>query len=414
MKENTMSEAEVKDELLPCPFCGAQDIYAVVNKRVHCRQCDALGPSPVNSTNSVNACNSDALWNTRSRQSPVAAGPSDWVNCPICGEPDMRSTPDGDEGHRIIHCVNLNCRSNGGNMDAAASDDVVGALQEVFEREASKIYLVGGNPDPDFFGKQDGHYWHKPIRLAWECTLAVHAALRQQSPAPASEEATVVDLETHKELLMYQEMLEDARLHIDLIRQFMGVEYEPHQSVEERTLDAAEEAGKWAAIRRIARDATQHTINELNEARKINPAELNKPHSALPAVSPPSAVGELPPLPSAVAYSFYDTGLGEDGYGYPARCEKDSPLFSAEQMKEYGQLCQQGGGWRDIESAPRDGNWIVACGHNYGDPEQGVHYAVVRWEGGAWRDSDESGNGELLFLTDWLLELLPKPTKTGE
>jgi len=33
----------------------------------------------------------------------------DWVNCPICDEPDMRKE-DG-----IINCVNLNCGSNGGN-----------------------------------------------------------------------------------------------------------------------------------------------------------------------------------------------------------------------------------------------------------------------------------------------------------
>lgn len=37
-----------------------------------------------------------------------------WADCPICGEPDMPSKPEGDEGGRIIACVNLNCGSNGG------------------------------------------------------------------------------------------------------------------------------------------------------------------------------------------------------------------------------------------------------------------------------------------------------------
>ncbi len=45
------------------------------------------------------------------------AGKMDWVNCPICGEPDMRksTTP---EGFSEIRCVNYGCASNGGAMDA--------------------------------------------------------------------------------------------------------------------------------------------------------------------------------------------------------------------------------------------------------------------------------------------------------
>lgn len=41
----------------------------------------------------------------------------DWVNCPICGEPDMRKTTDQD-GHSLIYCVNHNCASNGGSNAA--------------------------------------------------------------------------------------------------------------------------------------------------------------------------------------------------------------------------------------------------------------------------------------------------------
>lgn len=43
---------------------------------------------------------------------------SDWVNCPICGSPDMRRTESA-EGDALIFCVNHECASNGGtNSDA--------------------------------------------------------------------------------------------------------------------------------------------------------------------------------------------------------------------------------------------------------------------------------------------------------
>jgi len=37
---------------------------------------------------------------------------SEWVDCPICGESDMRGEPEGDG--QLIYCTNLNCGSNGG------------------------------------------------------------------------------------------------------------------------------------------------------------------------------------------------------------------------------------------------------------------------------------------------------------
>jgi hypothetical protein len=44
----------------------------------------------------------------------MSAGAVTWVRCPVCGEHDMQRTEDGDEGHGIIVCTNLNCFSNGG------------------------------------------------------------------------------------------------------------------------------------------------------------------------------------------------------------------------------------------------------------------------------------------------------------
>lgn len=42
--------------------------------------------------------------------------PSNWVECPICGQPDMRMNLDG-EGNATILCTNHACRSNGGSVD---------------------------------------------------------------------------------------------------------------------------------------------------------------------------------------------------------------------------------------------------------------------------------------------------------
>jgi hypothetical protein len=43
---------------------------------------------------------------------PLAVKGQDWVNCPICGEPDMRKEI-FDEGLALIHCTNHGCPSNG-------------------------------------------------------------------------------------------------------------------------------------------------------------------------------------------------------------------------------------------------------------------------------------------------------------
>lgn len=41
-----------------------------------------------------------------------------WVDCPICGESDMRREEDA-EGNALILCVNHACASNGGSNLAA-------------------------------------------------------------------------------------------------------------------------------------------------------------------------------------------------------------------------------------------------------------------------------------------------------
>jgi hypothetical protein len=48
------------------------------------------------------------------------ARPRDWVNCPICGEPEMLKEFDKD-GRGLIHCTNRVCPSN--NSEAAGGRD---------------------------------------------------------------------------------------------------------------------------------------------------------------------------------------------------------------------------------------------------------------------------------------------------
>lgn len=40
----------------------------------------------------------------------------EWVNCPICGESDMRQEKDRD-GNKLIFCTNHACKSNGGEYE---------------------------------------------------------------------------------------------------------------------------------------------------------------------------------------------------------------------------------------------------------------------------------------------------------
>lgn len=66
---------------------------------------------------------------------------SDWVKCPICGEPDMRQEPEG-EGV-LISCVNLACASNGGNNCSALSiQRELDSAHRLWEREHDELVIL--------------------------------------------------------------------------------------------------------------------------------------------------------------------------------------------------------------------------------------------------------------------------------
>lgn len=79
-------------------------------------------------------------------------GRSDWVDCPICGESDMRKQidPDSDDGEGYIYCVNTNCGSNGGDNFAALRAHPAGGVSGAVSNETVArdiLRRAGYNPD---------------------------------------------------------------------------------------------------------------------------------------------------------------------------------------------------------------------------------------------------------------------------
>lgn len=58
---------------------------------------------------------------------------SDWVNCPICGDCDMRLVTDPD-GEPLIFCTNHACASNGGTNSSALVSNEIALLEAEIER----------------------------------------------------------------------------------------------------------------------------------------------------------------------------------------------------------------------------------------------------------------------------------------
>lgn len=72
----------------------------------------------------------------------------EWVNCPICGESDMRKERESDceAGEGYIHCVNLACASNGGDNSSALMErlrqkqgEIIAASPSVLHEELLRV-----------------------------------------------------------------------------------------------------------------------------------------------------------------------------------------------------------------------------------------------------------------------------------
>jgi hypothetical protein len=64
----------------------------------------------------------------------------DWVNCPICGEPDMQQVTDS-EGNPLISCTNITCASNGGsNEELARAKEAREHTHDWYRRHYGKLH----------------------------------------------------------------------------------------------------------------------------------------------------------------------------------------------------------------------------------------------------------------------------------
>lgn len=56
--------------------------------------------------------------------------------------------------------------------------------------------------------------------------------------------------------------------------------------------------------------------------------------------------------------------------------------------------------WNPISTAPKDGTWIKARGHDWGDTTLRKHQAIAYYENGNWWEVGSAG-GRLDYLAEW-------------
>lgn len=61
--------------------------------------------------------------------------------------------------------------------------------------------------------------------------------------------------------------------------------------------------------------------------------------------------------------------------------------------------------WRTIESAPKDGDYFVGCGWNYGKPHGELHYVIAAWDGEKFVERSEWNEASHLQFLEWWMPL---------
>ena len=417
-----MSDEQEKDELLPCPFCGSPADYVA------------------NSIHGIANCTNEECWaeieggtkkeakkRWNRRPAPVGvdereafekwlSGDKSWL-IPVekdgtyslerdrcfwlAWQARSRQSPAASEGEQVIFGGRMHgkqliadltmlvarmARKLKGHDDVLAgqatefltrkklmnplrdelppeppADDVVRALETLRE-----IQQTIENSD---------HWWMDcPDKGGFDTDKidAAIAALRQQSPAPASDEANkVVRFQDHDGTIV--EYSKEAR----------------------SAVQAARVGGAAVAARQQRHENMIQGVGRTFE-------KIKQEHLAQ-QVSPPAAMGELPPIPSdfmALVKKFSSS--------FTLRNHEEVAELTAAlevKMKEYGQLCQQGGGWRAIGSAPKDDNDILVVS------QIGTRAVITGWY---LHNMIAAGkkDGDGCFYVGWMP--LPAPPQSSE
>lgn len=109
-KELERMQVIAPDHKGECPVTGHNTVFFVLTNRY-------VRPPPEVVQPTVKSLQAE-LDKLVSKFGLMPGARRDWVDCPVCGEPDMLWEEDA-EGNVLIHCVNHACVSNGGTNRSA-------------------------------------------------------------------------------------------------------------------------------------------------------------------------------------------------------------------------------------------------------------------------------------------------------
>ncbi len=192
--------------------------------------------------------------------------------CPFCGNTDItinNENPKDSSGGYFIACAGCGASTN---LRFACGDDPIPLLAEQWNRRATVAVPDGWKlvpvqvPDSAFpwvsGGYSTDYRAHDPrdqkiiedrAQRTWEAILDGIAA------APAADPKSI-------ELEATEDMLSSARMELDMLRKALWVSVEPHQSLFERMIEAAEsKAAARDALTTAARDVLAERARQISE-----------------------------------------------------------------------------------------------------------------------------------------------------
>lgn len=124
-----------------------------------------------------------------------------------------------------------------------------------------------------------------PVRLGTH--KPAEAVLQIAGPAATAEEARTRELTAYRttvdnqaaEIEALRDMLESARTDLEILREALGVPVEPHQSLSDRMIEAAQTSAPQAALAAVPVEVPSETVTYTDGATATGPGRL-------PPVSP--------------------------------------------------------------------------------------------------------------------------------